>query len=341
MSWSSVLSQPAGVAFDIERAHLYVADSHNHRVQIRSAHDLSFIRMFGDRSSTLPRFNTPYGVAIDQRNARLVVADTFGDRVQIFTIDSYSLVLAIVADGSGAIKLNRPDGVVIDHSRDRLIISDTGNHRLVIVSITNESYSIVKCIGSLGARAGEFNAPRGIAIDTHRDRLIVADCNNHRIQVLSANDGSFLFEFGGYGGAPEQLSSPRGVCVDNLGRIVVADSFHFRLQAYTPDGQLISSYYSQPHAPFGVAFDTTRGEFAYTARDQLHRIAANEWLPDTLVRRWRVDLHRCAPECIRRVVLAVTMLRSIALWSNLSLLPNELLFEIFQYLEVSSEGVVV
>jgi len=35
-------------------------------------------------------------------------------------------------------------------------------------------------------------------------------------------------------------------------------------------------------------------------------------------------------------VLTITMIRSIALWSSISLLPNELLFLIFEHLDIDS-----
>jgi len=44
---------------------------------------------------------------------------------------------------------------------------------------------------------------------------------------------------------------------------------------------------------------------------------------------WRPDRHHEAPESIKQALKTVTMIRSLVAESPLSLLPNELLFEIF------------
>jgi len=42
--------------------------------------------------------------------------------------------------------------------------------------------------------------------------------------------------------------------------------------------------------------------------------------------------HRYAPESVKQVVLVMTMIRSLEYTSVVSLLPNELLFEVFALL---------
>jgi len=52
--------------------------------------------------------------------------------------------------------------------------------------------------------------------------------------------------------------------------------------------------------------------------------------------RWSIERHTHAPKAIKDVVLTMTMIRSIAAWSSISLLPNELLFLIFELLDYNS-----
>jgi len=52
--------------------------------------------------------------------------------------------------------------------------------------------------------------------------------------------------------------------------------------------------------------------------------------------RWGIELHAHAPKAVKDVVLMMTMIRSIAAWSSISLLPNELLFLIFELLDFGS-----
>ena len=52
--------------------------------------------------------------------------------------------------------------------------------------------------------------------------------------------------------------------------------------------------------------------------------------------RWSVERHSHAPKTIKDLVLTITMIRSIALWSSISLLPNELLFLIFEEIDIDA-----
>jgi len=52
--------------------------------------------------------------------------------------------------------------------------------------------------------------------------------------------------------------------------------------------------------------------------------------------RWSIERHAHAPKVVKDVVLTMTMIRSIAAWSSISLLPNELLFLIFEHLDFGS-----
>jgi len=52
--------------------------------------------------------------------------------------------------------------------------------------------------------------------------------------------------------------------------------------------------------------------------------------------RWSIEQHHRAPKAVKKLVLTITMIRSIALWSSISLLPNELLFLIFEHLDIDS-----
>jgi len=60
-------------------------------------------------------------------------------------------------------------------------------------------------------------------------------------------------------------------------------------------------------------------------------IGANQWLADTFT--WRPDRHRYAPSWIKQAVSTMTMIRSVVDDSaSMSMIPNELLFEIFSFL---------
>jgi len=200
------------------------------------------------------------------------------------------------------------------------------------VFLSSIDLSLLFSIGKRGSQPGEFNYPRGIAIDDDRHRIIVTDTHNHRVQVLSSIDGSFLFEFGSKGDQPGQFKFPRGVCIANQGRIIVADSNNYRLKSFTHEGHHISSLDCGDEMPWEVAFDAHRGLIAFSAGHRVHVIGANQWLADTKF-VWRPDLHRHAPSWMKQAILTMTMIRSVVeeCWA-MSMIPNELLFEIFSHL---------
>jgi len=322
---------PQGLAFDHHRGLLLVVDTENHRVQVLSCDDGgSFVSKLGENGNGPGQFHCPRGIAIDHDHDRILIVDTANSRIQSWCLSDQSFLSCIGQYGSGDLEFEYPRGIAIDKHHHRIIIADTANHRLVFLSSIDLSF-LFSVGGNQGSRPGEFNYPVGIAIDDDRHRIIVSHALNHRVQVLSLIDGSFLFEFGSEGTQPGQLKFPQGLCIDNQGRIIVADSIGCRLQSFTHEGHLISSFAHRIRRPSAVAFDEHRGLIAFTTGNRVNVIGANQWLPNTFT--WRPDLHRYAPSWIKQAVSTMTMIRSVVDDSaSMSMIPNELLFEIFSFL---------
>ena len=107
---------------------------------------------------------------------------------------------------------------------------------LVVWSIGfHESYAIVFVdkFGSSGSGDGQFVSPPGVAVDSD-DRIIVADSNNHRIQIFDSA-GNFVSKFGSNGSGNGQFNFPNGVAVDSDDRIIVADNSNHRIQIFILD----------------------------------------------------------------------------------------------------------
>ncbi|XP_069680308.1 B-box type zinc finger protein ncl-1 isoform X2 [Periplaneta americana] len=99
----------------------------------------------------------------------------------------------------------------------------------------------IRCkYGQLGPSKGQFNSPHGFCLGTEED-IIVADTNNHRIQVFEKT-GTFKFQFGIPGKEEGQLWYPRKVAVmRNTGKFVVCDrgNERSRMQIFTKNGHFI------------------------------------------------------------------------------------------------------
>jgi len=320
-----------GLAFDHHRGLLLVVDFGNHRVQAFSCDDGSFVFKLGEEGNQPGQLFYPWGITIDHDHDRILVADCDNNRVQSWSLSDRSLLSCAGKKGSGDLELYCPRDIAIDKHHHRIIIADTYNHRLVFLSSIDLSF-LFSIGAKRGSQPGEFNNLSSVAIDDDRDRIIVCDTYNNRVQVLSSIDGSFLFEFGSQGNQPGQLNNPSGVCIANHGRIIVADQINNRLQSFTHEGHHISSFDCGSEMPTGVAFDEHRGLIAFSARYRVHVIGANQWLADTEF-TWRVDRHRDAPSWMKQAVSTMTMIRSLVDESSaMSMIPNELLFEIFSFL---------
>jgi len=322
---------PRGLAFDHHRGLLFVVDSRNHLVQVFSCDDgCSFVSLFGSFGNQPGQFKDPEGLAIDHDHDRILITDCGNNRVQAWSLSERSLLSCVGHRGSGDLEFNNPQGIAIDKHHHRIIIVDTNNNRLVFLSSIDLSF-LFSVGGKQGSQPGEFNYPSSIAIDHDRHRIIVCDILNYRVQVLSSIDGSFLFEFGSQGNQPCHFACPRGLCITNQGRIIVTDTDNNRLQAFTHEGHHISSFDCGREKPWIAAFDEHRGLIVFTAGHRVHVIGANQWLADTF--SWRPDLHRYAPSWIKQAISTMTMIRSLVDDSSaMSMIPNELLFEIFSFL---------
>ena len=81
------------------------------------------------------------------------------------------------------------------------------------LSSSDQTYHFVKKWGSSGIGDGQFERPRGIAIDSSGN-VYVADSNNNRIQKFDSN-GKFITKWGSEGTGDGQFYGLRGIAIDS------------------------------------------------------------------------------------------------------------------------------
>ncbi|MBI4516886.1 MAG: TIGR03663 family protein [Deltaproteobacteria bacterium] len=91
--------------------------------------------------------------------------------------------------------------------------------------------------GRQGNGAGEFNEPRGLALDRNGN-LFVIDSKNNRVQKL-APDGSAVRSWGQEGAEPGQFKDPCGIATGPDGSVYVADTWNHRVQKFDGDGRFL------------------------------------------------------------------------------------------------------
>jgi streptogramin lyase len=110
----------------------------------------------------------------------------------------------------------------------------------MITQSGTEMYSIAATWGAAGSGDGQFNSPKGIAIDS-TGYVYVVDSRNNRIQKFDPN-GNFITKWGTEGAGNGQFKSPHGIAADDSGNIYVVDSGNNRIQKFDPNGNFITKW---------------------------------------------------------------------------------------------------
>jgi uncharacterized protein (TIGR03663 family) len=108
--------------------------------------------------------------------------------------------------------------------------------------------------GKFGSEPGEFNEPRGLAVDGWGN-IYVTDTRNNRIQKLDAG-GKVIKTWGGEGSGPGQFKEPCGVAVAPDGSVYVADTWNHRVEQFDRNGTFIRQWAEQDPplwGPRGIA----------------------------------------------------------------------------------------
>jgi sugar lactone lactonase YvrE len=232
------LNLPYDVAPDA-LGNVYVADTHNHRIQEFSPTG-RLIRMFGSRGSGDGQFWQPRGIAIDPFG-NVWVADHENKRVQKFTADGRFLGRFGANGGDGTLgggwgEFNSPRGLSSD-AAGNIYVADDANHR--IVKISNDGVTLAQWGRAdlrPGTGDGEFNLPYGTAVDP-AGHLWVADTLNNRL-VEMTTDGVVLAKYGAGGGdgsegnGPGEFKQLYNVAVDCVGNVYASDKANWRVQKF-------------------------------------------------------------------------------------------------------------
>ncbi len=172
----SSFRRPAGLAYDVARDRLYVADTAAHRVWI-FAGDGRPLGTIGRRGTGSGEFNFPTHLAVDPEGM-LHVTDAMGFRIQTFAEDGRFLgSFGHHGDGSG--DFAAPKGVGVDSDGNVYVVDALFDS----VQIFDRSGKFLLGFGDRGTDPGQFWLPGGLFVDAE-DRIYVADSYNQRIQIF-------------------------------------------------------------------------------------------------------------------------------------------------------------
>ena len=189
---------------------LYVSDDNLHRVQYFSATTGQYIGQFGSKGNGNGQFSSPSGMSTDGKG-NILVADYNNKRVQVFKEDG-TFVQVIQCDGDAT------DVAVDNEGKIHVIIFDQ-NH-VQVFSPDGKTH-----LYTYNNPAGNFNCPRGIAINDEGYIFVsVYNGGTYYLHVLSPDRKQVKLISG--------LSHPFCIALDKDGYIYVADYSNKRIMKY-------------------------------------------------------------------------------------------------------------
>jgi len=167
------------------------------------------------------------------------------DRVQIFSATG-EFIRSWRTPETGR---GNPRGLALDRFGN-ILVADTHYSRVLRYSPRGE---LLQTIGKPGAGEGEFSLVTDMVEDASGFLTTLEYGDNVRVQRFDA-EGNFVRAWGRMGEAPGELRRPQGICLNDRGEIVVADSVNHRIQIFSAEGDLLACW---------GTFGTAPGELSY------------------------------------------------------------------------------
>ena len=171
----------------------------------------------------------PTGIAIFE-DQFIYVSGGYNNLVHKFNLEDGLHVNSWGGLGNNAGEFNYPSDVAVD-SNGFVFVADHNNYR---IQKFDEHGNYITDWGVQGSLEGQFNDIAAITTDIN-DYVFVLDSSNRYLQAFTT-DGFFISRWDTLFLEPEeQLASPRGIAIDNDGKIFITDTHNNRIQVLAPE----------------------------------------------------------------------------------------------------------
>jgi sugar lactone lactonase YvrE len=207
------------------------------------------LTLYGPGVGDAPFFKGPMGAAFG-KNGRIYVADTGNNRIVVFSRNGIYLRqfggLGIGKPAPGGLlswkpgRLNYPTDVATDEDGD-VYVADFRNDQIQVFSPDGRFLRAFPDRNKVVGKGASGQDGTGIAVTslTVKDGRVYAT-DKYQVAVFDT-DGRFITQFGKPGSGPGDLDHPNGIAVGLSSMLVVSDSNHNRVVAFTPQGRSLWS----------------------------------------------------------------------------------------------------
>jgi DNA-binding beta-propeller fold protein YncE len=200
----------------------------------REDKDAAFKRLITGQARTGIGMGKPFAVSVHQ--GRVFVSDTLKRMVVAFDKrESRYFEIGTAPPG----ELFKPMGLDVDRDGNLYVCDATMKH--VVVFDRDGKY-----LRTLGHR-DLFSRPAGLAVDPDGKKVFVVDTGGvnsdwHRVVVLNAQTGEFLYNISQRGDKEGELNLPRDATIATDSNLYIVDGGNFRVQVFTQQGEFIRSF---------------------------------------------------------------------------------------------------
>ena len=176
----------------------------------------------------------PFGVSVYR--GRVFVSDTVKRMVNAFDkLEGKYFEIGAAPPG----ELSKPMGLDVDKQGNLYVCDASLKH--VVVFDRDGNYQ-----RTLG-KPEMFSRPAGLAVDPDGTKVFVVDTGGvksewHRVVVLDAQTGEFLYHISRRGSDEGELNLPRDTTIAADGNLYIVDGGNFRVQVFSQDGEYIRSF---------------------------------------------------------------------------------------------------
>jgi len=230
------IAKPYGIT--VHNGKIYVVDTAAAKVYIADMINKSFEQLKGNYS--IGKLKKPINIAVDSAG-NIFVTDTMRREICVYDVaGNYRRAIGRGLDW-------KPIDVGI--FEDQIFVTDFKNHEIKVFH--KDSGELLDAFGRTGAEDpyDNLSMPIGLAIDK-KGTLRVTNMTTGRV-VHFDRDGHVLDSFGKLGDGFGQFGRPKGITVDDYGRIYVVDAAHQNVQIFNEHGRLLM-FFGDPPLPKGA-----------------------------------------------------------------------------------------